>query len=511
MPNNNSQGGGYFSGLSQNFAAGAIAGIGGSLGALYLGPIFGGTSEFWQTMAAAAGLVLLVGVALTWRAIKRSANFVRRKLSSVSGKGDRLTIVIAALKNDESGELAGRIELSLEQQLGRRVEVIRRPEMIAIGEHGSLEDRRRAVEQAGQDLLKRAQGDLLIWGAALRQDKVIDLNFLPREHSGGQTKSYTLDSTLRLPENFGSDLGAAIAGVAAIAAAPIFKDAGKYFVPVLRPAMARLSHLVESPPAGLNGDSRASIFQAFALICGNLGEQTGDNDLLDKSVTAFREALKEWTRERVPHDWAITQNNLGAALTSLGERESGTARLEEAVTAFREALKERTRERVPLDWATTQNNLGNALTSLGEREGGTARLEEAVTAFREALKEYTRERVPLNWAMTQNNLGNALASLGERESGTAQLEEAVTAFREALKEYTRERVPLDWATTQNNLGNALRRLGERESGTARLEETVTAFCEALEEFEAAGADHYIEVARRNLARAEKLLQERQTK
>ena len=57
----------------------------------------------------------------------------------------------------------------------------------------------------------------------------------------------------------------------------------------------------------------------------------------------------------------MTQNNLGNALGSLGERESGTARLEEAVAAFRAALTEWTRERVPLDWARTQNNLGSAL------------------------------------------------------------------------------------------------------------------------------------------------------
>ena len=124
---------------------------------------------------------------------------------------------------------------------------------------------------------------------------------------------------------------------------------------------------------------------------------------------------------------------------------------------------------MPLDWAMTQNNLGIALSALGERESGTAKLEEAVAAFREALKEWTRERVPLDWAMTQNNLGIALCRLGERESGTAKLEEAVAAYREALKERTRERVPLDWARTQNNLGNALvapRRARERD-GEAR--------------------------------------------
>jgi hypothetical protein len=70
-----------------------------------------------------------------------------------------------------------------------------------------------------------------------------------------------------------------------------------------------------------------------------------------------------------------TQVNLGAALQTLGARASGTARLNEAVAAYRDALKEWTRERVPLDWAMTQNNLGIALMRLGERESGTARLE----------------------------------------------------------------------------------------------------------------------------------------
>ena len=58
-------------------------------------------------------------------------------------------------------------------------------------------------------------------------------------------------------------------------------------------------------------------------------------------------------------------------MKSLGERESGTARLEEAVAAYREALKERTRERVPLQWAVTQRNLKTALRLLDERQRRT--------------------------------------------------------------------------------------------------------------------------------------------
>ena len=98
--------------------------------------------------------------------------------------------------------------------------------------------------------------------------------------------------------------------------------------------------------------------------------------------------------------------------------------------------------------AMTQHNLGAALTLLGEREGGTERLEHAVAAFRAALKESTRERVPLDWAATQHNLGAALQTLGKRESGTERLEQAVAAYRAALEERTRERVPLDWVKSR---------------------------------------------------------------
>ena len=204
-------------------------------------------------------------------------------------------------------------------------------------------------------------------------------------------------------------------------------------------------------------------------------------------------AAQRRTRGRVPNECrdrpcrqgllqtGFALRKRGLVLAALGERESDTTRLEEAVAAFRAALTERTRERVPLQWAGTQNNFGVALATLGERKNDTAQLEEAVAACRAALTEYTRERAPLEWAMTQDSLGSALVTLGKRESDTACLEEAVAACRAALTERTRERVPLRWATTQHNLGNALRRLGERESDTARLKETVAAYDAALTE------------------------------
>ena len=75
----------------------------------------------------------------------------------------------------------------------------------------------------------------------------------------------------------------------------------------------------------------------------------------------------------------------------LGERESGTARLEEAVAAYRAALQERTRERVPFQWARTQENLANVFRSLATRTADEARrayLTDALAAVDGALAVY---------------------------------------------------------------------------------------------------------------------------
>jgi tetratricopeptide (TPR) repeat protein len=211
-----------------------------------------------------------------------------------------------------------------------------------------------------------------------------------------------------------------------------------------------------------------------------LGEREGSTDRLDGAVAAYHAVLEEYTRDRAPLQWALTQMNLGNVLQTLGEREGSTARLENAIAAYREGIEECTRERVPLDWAATENNLGVVLRRLGQRDSTTARLEEAVTAHRAALEEFTRDRAPLQWAMTENNLGIALKTLGERESGTERLEEAVAAYRVALEEYTPDGDPVQWAQTEMNLGNALLRLGQRADGTAQLEQAVAVYRKALE-------------------------------
>ena len=83
-------------------------------------------------------------------------------------------------------------------------------------------------------------------------------------------------------------------------------------------------------------------------------------------------------------------NDLAVALANLGERESGAARLAEAVEAYREALKEQTRDRVPLDWAQIQFNLAIIDRAFFDLTADPVRLASA-RAYALAAREFYGE------------------------------------------------------------------------------------------------------------------------
>jgi tetratricopeptide (TPR) repeat protein len=134
--------------------------------------------------------------------------------------------------------------------------------------------------------------------------------------------------------------------------------------------------------------------------------------------------------------------------------------LGDAVAAYRQALVIRTREQVPQQWAVTQNNLGNALQAQGtraEKSEALRLLHESVAAYRQSLLVFTHDQRPQMWAMAKHNLGSALQEEGIRDEGPqAQrlLEEAVAAYKEALLVWTRQQRPQQWAMAQNNLARA---------------------------------------------------------
>jgi tetratricopeptide (TPR) repeat protein len=104
--------------------------------------------------------------------------------------------------------------------------------------------------------------------------------------------------------------------------------------------------------------------------------------------------------------WCGTHAELGIR----GEGKAANEHLTDAITAYRNALEVYTRERLPQDWAAVQTNLGNGLQAQGLRTGGSQGnelLAQAVAAYRRALEVYTAEGFPAYHVRVEANLAKA--------------------------------------------------------------------------------------------------------
>jgi tetratricopeptide (TPR) repeat protein len=112
--------------------------------------------------------------------------------------------------------------------------------------------------------------------------------------------------------------------------------------------------------------------------------------------------------------------------------------MNDAITAYQNALQVVTKDSAEMDWAIAQNNLGIALSTLGERQSGEdaiARLKEAVTAYQKALEVYTKDNASINWAKAQVNMAlvyNLRAAVFGGEKAKADLEQALFHVDAAL-------------------------------------------------------------------------------
>jgi hypothetical protein len=81
--------------------------------------------------------------------------------------------------------------------------------------------------------------------------------------------------------------------------------------------------------------------------------------------------------------------------------------------AFREALKEITRERVPLGWADSSGNEGVALMFLAERQGDAGMAETALNQINEAFETMRDSGNALRAAYFEGQLPGARAIIAK--------------------------------------------------------------------------------------------------
>ncbi len=115
----------------------------------------------------------------------------------------------------------------------------------------------------------------------------------------------------------------------------------------------------------------------------------------ERRLERLRTKLGATRRNRNPLEWAAVMHNIGGTQLlfgeylcntgRFGEAIEGLARFKDAVHSYREALKERTLDRSPHDHAVTQARLGEALVGIARHEPRPDYLVAAIASLTGAL------------------------------------------------------------------------------------------------------------------------------
>lgn len=183
---------------------------------------------------------------------------------------------------------------------------------------------------------------------------------------------------------------------------------------------------------------------------------TGGHESLLAARDCFNEALETFKQFELKAEAAETELNLGLATQALAQL--GMDRLTNAISHYHNALRVFTKEDFPQDFAILHNNLAVAYLSLPmSDERGKMREALAVQSFEEVLRVINIIDHPSEYAMIQNNLGNALQYASSSHALANNLR-AIEAYNEALRVRNRRDTPLEYASTIANKANVLRNL-----------------------------------------------------
>ncbi|MBI3343890.1 MAG: hypothetical protein HY028_03335 [Gammaproteobacteria bacterium] len=182
----------------------------------------------------------------------------------------------------------------------------------------------------------------------------------------------------------------------------------------------------------------------------------GSSDSLYRAQSCFETALSVLRDGGRPEEVAEVEMNLGLVLQSLAG--AGQAKIQDAIQYYHRALRVFTREAYPQEFAILHNNIAIAYLSLPVTDE-RARMREAlaVQSFEEVLKVINIVDHPSEYAMVQNNLGNALQYVSSSHVVENNLR-ALQAYDEALKVRNARDTPLEYANTLANKANVLRNL-----------------------------------------------------
>lgn len=249
---------------------------------------------------------------------------------------------------------------------------------------------------------------------------------------------------------------------------------------VLERALAKaIGMLSEDLAKDATPDTMIAVADNFLYTRGNFEPHRFSSKILDSARVAVEASLTDAYREQEPLAWAESQNVLGNVLAAKGQQLRDDQLFEKAIQCFNNALEEFTQEKSPFDWATTQYNLGTAKQALGRQLDDSKLLKSSVDAYTNSLLVWSRKETPEEWAAAMHQLGATFHTYGKLLKGNRTFQKSVVAYKNALAEFDADNDAFELVATHNNCGAVLHNLGESEENPDRLEEAIRSYETAL--------------------------------
>ena len=370
----------------------------------------------------------------------------------------RVVVAIAHLEGDDGAKIEGRLRDALDG-LDRRLHVT----PVILNRTIAVAGRPQGI--AHLDAIAAVTGvrvHTLIWGGGngVAHPGVGPL-YQTSFGNDSQFSGVYLPADFKLPELPLHDLCNVLRLIVATQSADELQQFMFKFGDALEPLIKQVRSMADDPrrTSGWSADARARVNLVLGIAGTASGTELKSEDSLHMAVAYFQRTQLDWTRERDPLEWAMTQLNLGVALSELSNLDDRVETMRAAMVAYQNALAVYQSRSDGLDSASVQLMMGGTFAAIAKHETGAANLHRAVDSYRAAAKGFDFHYYPASSAEAQRRLGSALWYLGENGGGAEDFEEAITADREALKVYSKRHAPIMWAATQLQIAQCLDRLG----------------------------------------------------
>lgn len=202
-------------------------------------------------------------------------------------------------------------------------------------------------------------------------------------------------------------------------------------------------------------------------------------DFIRLAIKSYQTALKKYTLDHYPINYAKTQNDLGNFLASLAEIEDKADNCKLAIFAYKESLEIFSSELFRFNYSQVNFNLGLAHQTLAELEEKSVNSQFAIIAYKNAIKGRDLTNYPFEFAISLVNQGSAYQTLAESVEKGLYSTFAIDSYNGALRAESLDKMPSEQAMIYSNIGASYKILAEVQEKKHNCNQAILVLNDAL--------------------------------